>query len=243
MDSAVPCQNSFVNLDASDIKYVVADGFAGVTDTGASDLIDASLGTDGALSGGWLSGERTYYDYKVPPPLFNDMSHPVAAILINNRQILGLRLAASTERRFLVFRKSDSTWHKVPNPSLGRAFGSFVASAEAGEKGKSTSESVGNAEWRQKDAATGPAGPIRFRIYPLVYPGILHLYDAATERAYAITTNQGDSEILLVENGTVYYRVTNRLYSAAIEGAVLGAAKLLATDDLIEDAHWAFIKR
>jgi hypothetical protein len=48
--------------------------------------------------------------------------------------------------------------------------------------------------------------------------------------------------ILLAENRTVFYRVTNRLYSAAIEGTSIGAAKLLATDDLIEDAHWAFIK-
>lgn len=45
-----------------------------------------------------------------------------------------------------------------------------------------------------------------------------------------------------MENSTVYYRVTNRLYSVPIEREGLGTPKLLATDDLIEDAHWAFIK-
>ena len=79
-------------------------------------------------------------------------------------------------------------------------------------------------------------------MYSLVYPGVLHLYDAATEKAYRITTNQVDSEIILVENGTVYYRESNRLYAAPISGTGIGPAKLLATDELIRDAHWAFIK-
>jgi hypothetical protein len=64
----------------------------------------------------------------------------------------------------------------------------------------------------------------------------------ATDRHYTITTNQGDSEIILVDNDTVYYRVSNRLYSAPIPATSIGAAKLLATDELIRDAHWAFLK-
>jgi hypothetical protein len=75
-----------------------------------------------------------------------------------------------------------------------------------------------------------------------VYPGRLFLYDANTERLYTIVTHQGDSEILLVEDGTVYYRASDRLYSAPITNLGLGEPKLLAKSDVVRDAHWAFIK-
>jgi hypothetical protein len=75
-----------------------------------------------------------------------------------------------------------------------------------------------------------------------VFPGRLHLYNIETERLDTIVTNQGDSEILLIENDTVYYRVSDRLYSAPITEKGIGAAKLIAKDDLIRDSHWAFIK-
>jgi hypothetical protein len=76
-----------------------------------------------------------------------------------------------------------------------------------------------------------------------VYPGRLHLYDVNNERVYTIVTNQGDSEILLVEHDVVYYRVSERLYSAPITEKSIGAARLLATAEAIRDAHWAFIKQ
>ena len=55
-----------------------------------------------------------------------------------------------------------------------------------------------------------------------------------------ITTDQADSEILLIEKGVVYYRVSDRLYSAPITATGIGTASLLATDEAIRDAHWAF---
>jgi hypothetical protein len=163
-----------------------------------------------------------------------------------------------------VFRKNDSTWHRLPDFSFSRAFGSFIVSTEghavsrSGQKAAAESsspeeayrkataqpvaESAGKGEWKQLGTPTGPPFEDSLRSSGTVYPGILHIYDAATEKSYTITTNQADSEIVLVENSTVYYRVTNRLYSAPIAGDNIGSATLLATDDLIEDAHWAFIK-
>ena len=62
-----------------------------------------------------------------------------------------------------------------------------------------------------------------------------------SEKMYPITTNQADSEVLLVENGVVYYRVSDCLYSAEIRGGEIGAPKLLAKAEEVRDAHWAFI--
>jgi hypothetical protein len=47
---------------------------------------------------------------------------------------------------------------------------------------------------------------------------------------------------LLVQNNTVYYRVTDRLYSVPITDKGIGTAKPIATDNIIRDSHWAFIK-
>ena len=58
-----------------------------------------------------------------------------------------------------------------------------------------------------------------------------------------LTTNQGDSEILLIANGVVYYRVSKRLYSVPISDGGLGRSRLLVEDRLIDDAHWAFTTR
>jgi hypothetical protein len=74
--------------------------------------------------------------------------------------------------------------------------------------------------------------------YKDVYPGRLHLYNVYTEKIYTISTKQADSEILLVDNATVYYRASDRLYSAPITENGIGEARLLATDEAIRDAHW-----
>jgi hypothetical protein len=76
-----------------------------------------------------------------------------------------------------------------------------------------------------------------------VFPGRLYLYDVSTDRAYTIVTNQGDSEVLLVQDGVVYYRASDRLYSATIANKGLSPGRLLLTSEVIRDAHWAFVKR
>ena len=243
LDSSAPCQDSFTKIDAAEVNYFVSDGAAGVADYRSFDQMYVVLGTDGGLSRKLLDGEQTQLRYNVPPKIFADMQYPVSSmIIINNRQIFGLLLSSPSER-FLVFRKSDSTWHQVPDPSMGRAFGSFIASSEVHAQSSSTiRESSGKAEWRQTVSPTGPQTAKSIGGSRMVYPGTLHLYDVATEKSYTIITNQGDSEILLVENGAVYYRVSDRLYSAPLGASSVGAPTLLATGDLIRDAHWAFIK-
>ncbi len=73
--------------------------------------------------------------------------------------------------------------------------------------------------------------------------GVLRLYEASTGRRDTIETKQADSETLLVEGQTVYYRVSDRLYVARLGAKSMESARLLATSELIRDAHWAFIQR
>ena len=58
-----------------------------------------------------------------------------------------------------------------------------------------------------------------------------------------VIIRRSDHEVLLVENGLVYYRAADQLFSAPINRDGIGTPRLLATDDSVRDAHWAFIKR
>jgi hypothetical protein len=123
-----------------------------------------------------------------------------------------------------------------------RSFGRYLAVNEARAKSPTNPESAGRDEWREDSSTMGPGIARMFRESRLAYPGKLHLYDVDTEQVRTITTNQGDSEVLLVENGIVYYRASDRLYSVPITEKGLGVARLLATDKVIRDTHWAFVK-
>jgi len=71
-------------------------------------------------------------------------------------------------------------------------------------------------------------------------PGVLFLIDTNTGYYREIRTGQADSEILLVRDGTVYYRVNSSIFSAPIEGDGIGTGHLLIREDWIPDVHWAF---
>lgn len=73
-------------------------------------------------------------------------------------------------------------------------------------------------------------------------PGILFLYNTETNKYIEWDTQQGDSEILLVEDEAVYYRVFNTIYKSPIlNGEMLGKAELLVKDnEYVPFIHWAF---
>lgn len=71
-------------------------------------------------------------------------------------------------------------------------------------------------------------------------PGILFLLDTAKGRYFEIRTDQGDSEILLVREDSVYYRINNSLFVAPLNAGSIGPGRLLVTNDAIPDVHWAF---
>jgi hypothetical protein len=78
--------------------------------------------------------------------------------------------------------------------------------------------------------------------YGFYRPGILYLFNTDTENYIEWNTGQGDSEILLVQDETVYYRVFDAIYKAPIEnGEKLGKSELLVKDNqVVPYIHWAF---
>ena len=190
-----------------------------------------------------------YFDHDLPMEMFAGMDLPWAHILVNNPEIMAVSVTdygKSGEQRLVVLRKRDKTWLRVPKVSekfAVRGFGAFLAITAAQAKDSRLPESAGRAEWGAPRTKKGPDVAWRMGKFPVAYPGRLHLYDATTERVRSITTNQGDSEVLLVDGQTVYYRASDRLYSAEFTATGFGEPRLLARDEAIRDAHWAFIKR
>ena len=193
-------------------------------------------------------GGIVYLDVQIPEN-FRLAGNQGAVILVDSPFMSVVDLSETSQngaRRLLALRKSDGTWRRLPNLTDGfpgaRGFGKYLVIPEARMKATVKAESAGKAEWRKEASRHGPSIQAAFADSNVAYPGRLHLYDVDLDKTYVIETRQGDSEVLLVEDGVVYYRVSDRLYSAPIQDTGLGQAKLIATDSLIEDAHWAFIK-
>jgi len=80
----------------------------------------------------------------------------------------------------------------------------------------------------------------RMRGNNLYRPGILILYNAHTRQECRIETHQADSEVILIQDATVYYRVNRSIWQAQIGPKGLSAPVLVADDPAVVDAHWAF---
>jgi len=249
LDPSIPCGQSFTPINPADAKYLVASGTAGVAESGGNDSMQAGIGKDGTLTRFFGHGVAALFDYKVPLAMYSDLLQPFAFVIANNQRLFAVGLVDYSRpgsQRLLILRKSDGTWHRMPDMGEStdslRAFGDFVAAVAAIPKGPTMRESAGRPEWRKEDSAIGPSLSGLFHESRFAFPGRLYLYDVSTGRVYSVATNQGDSEILLVEDGVVYYRASDRLYSTTMTDKGLGPSRLLTTSEVVRDTHWAFIK-
>jgi hypothetical protein len=243
LDPAIPCDKSSWDPHPEDVRYVVAHGAAGMGGL-VSDDNRLYLGInpkDPAGSIDTVVNHVIQLGYYVPKAFRRGPTS--TRLFVSDQHVFAVSLMGD----IVFFRKSDKTWHKWDVPSeispMIRGFGRYLASAEQ----RISSESAGQSEWRRIDDDEGTGlGPATVNIAGASvshgFTGRLLLLDTETMQQFSIATNQGDSEVLLVENGIVYYRAANRIYSAPIADKGIGPATLLATSELIRDAHWAFIK-
>jgi len=96
---------------------------------------------------------------------------------------------------------------------------------------------------KKENTKTGAPFDDRTNFLKLFYPGILYLLNLSTEQYIEWETGQGDSEILLVQQDIVYYRINDEIYKAPIiNNEKLGKPILLVKDkEIVPDIHWAFI--
>ncbi len=249
LDTSLPCKESFAPLSPDAVQGMVADGYPGVANSAMGTSVFAMVENDdpkGNVAVG-MPGMRIRLGYQIPEEFRRGLEIRVTNILVSDSHAFAVTFGSGrTDYRILVFRKSDKTWHNFPihtevAPNV-RGFGRYLATAEVRLSRPGNSSSAGSANWRSDTGKMGPDISGRIALLNEVYPGKLYLYDVDTGNVLTMVTNDGNSEVLLVENSTVYYRADNRLYVASIDGDQVSPGRLLATADAVRDAHWAFFK-
>lgn len=249
LDTSLPCKDSFTTISPDAVRRVVKDGYPGIADAAISTGVHTIVQNDDSEGNVFVGivGKRIPLGYQIPEEFRRGVDIKVSNILVSDSHAFAVLIGSGrTDYRIAVFRKADKTWHAFPihtevAPNV-RGFGRFMAAAEVRVSRPSDPISAGSERWRSEPGKMGPDINGRVAFGGDVYPGKLYLYDVDTGNVLTIVTNDGNSEVLLVENGTVYYRADDRLYTASIDGDQVSPGRLLVTDDAIRDAHWAFFK-
>ncbi len=167
-----------------------------------------------------------------------------------------------------VLNKNSGEWSRVPIPFQSatiRGFGSWLAmirtqlSGVTLPAGQSTvrredmrvaNESPGAEKRRTEEIfppyRLSPAGTVDdlfndMHMRGTFFPGELALLNLDSGVQMKISTGIGDSEVVLVTDDAVYYRVDDVLYRRQITGASLGNPVTVAYGDKIVQVHWAFL--
>jgi len=216
------------------------------------------------------TSKRPVLPYELPDSL-QIKKKKLLAMLINNSNcsvIVVNRVNSSSselgESILYIYNKVKNKWYtqkiKGDNDSM-RGFGNWIAGTvvsnnvklifnEKGQlkdKEKFNRISPGRENRRQVGTKFGTYFDLRADFYDYYYPGILYLINVDTQKyieweALEKGNRQGDSEILLVQDEMVYYRINDKIYQAPIiNGEKLGVSKLLVQDYRVPDIHWAFI--
>lgn len=162
------------------------------------------------------------------------------------------------EQNYLVYDGEKQMWHETPYfkgiSHVGvRQFCSWLAGHVTFEhqwgyqqKIKKYGEIPGK-KYRPQTCKYGFTFDERANMFEQFPVGTLYLYNMKTYKyiewdALENGEHQGDSEIILVQDDTVYYRINDKIYKAPIiNGEKLGEPELLVTDPRVVDIHWAFI--
>jgi hypothetical protein len=169
-----------------------------------------------------------------------NQSHLTALTSAADREVISPGLGSVV---YHVREKPAGRWHRAVFPGANaevRAFEGPWLGGHALELRPET-PSPGREERRREMTETGDPFDWRTQVLSYYFPGILFVYDAKNRRKYQWETGQGDSEVLLVDGETVYYRVNRSIHSARIGEERLEDHTLLVEDDVVPDIHWAFL--
>ncbi|MEJ2079935.1 MAG: hypothetical protein P8020_18095 [Acidobacteriota bacterium] len=145
---------------------------------------------------------------------------------------------------FRVLNKSEGTWHdvKFPGQEVGaltqlKPFGHWLAGVPVGKRIKEFTPELVN-----RVKTEGRVHDNRFvnLLYANPRPE-LFLYNTQTDQSFTIDTGDIESEVLLIDNNQVYYRVKDRLYRSTIREGRVEPPELVAQDPALTGVYWAFM--
>ena len=212
-------------------------------------------------------GDRPIFPVDIPSGLIPDQKELYSIIINNNKYFVLESVKSEPEKDEIGYTDliikdkplNDTYKYRIKgNQAYLRNFGVWLAGEVVSsnikvvrdEKGKVKERinlervSPGIEERRKSNTQTGaPFDDRALRFKKVYYPGILYLYNIHSKEYIEWNTGQGDSEILLVQNRMVYYRINDKIYKASIIGEdKLGKPDLLIQDERVPDIHWAFLR-
>ncbi|MGA2581524.1 MAG: hypothetical protein ABSH24_36690 [Bryobacteraceae bacterium] len=160
-----------------------------------------------------------------------------------------------------VLDNTSHVWHRVALPftvSRARAFGPWITGISAGPRSaKPLGHSVNVEELRALRQSPGKAKRVTeelshyratvftvddlFDVSQEYYPGDLVVLNGRTGALFTIHTGEGDSEVVLATDTSVYYRVNDALYRADLFSGKLGGPVTITQGPEVVQAHWAFL--
>lgn len=177
---------------------------------------------------------KTYSRHTIP--INNDYYFIVSGKKESKKNILG-------KRQIIIYDKKREVWNELilsGNLSRIRGFSDWLCGYVGDDSESLINQSLpGSSLW--KDRATGLSPAVRYE--GMYAPGILYFYNPSTDIYFELKTDQADSEVVLIQDNKVIYRVYDELYEAELlNGKELGKAELLLKDDRVPDIHWAFYR-
>ncbi len=230
-------------------KYLLMSGVFGLSLFGGSDCVYVIPDSNGRFKI-FMWDKDIQTDWSIPDPdLFLPGKGVSGWACANNHDMLVVSHSKKIVRRkkglgsktYFIFNKKEKSWHSIRfegSKSCIRAFGPWIAGGVT-DIAQET-DSPGRSNRRKKRTVTGIPLDERLKMWKTYSAGILFLYNVNTRKKYTIRTNQGDNEVLLVEGGTVYYRVNRSIYRAAIGKNRIEQGTIIAEHDVVPDIHWAF---
>jgi len=196
--------------------------------------------------------------YKTPLPPGMKLSNYWASVIVDDStaRVLYFHEYSSSEILLHVYRKKDGAWQKLKLPSSGqnqilmKNFNGWLTGSikVKGERGalKLKKDQPGQEFWSRARTKYSPSiYEILEAHEPLWYSeGILYIYNVDTKTYIQWDTKQADSEILLVENGKVYYRKYDEIYEVPIvKGKSLGKHRLVVKNKYVPAIHFMFMTK
>lgn len=75
MDPSVPCNKSFLPIDASELSFIVSNGYSGVADVGSLDRMQVFPDVNGRIKCRWaVGGPETDFGYNLPIDMLSQIS-------------------------------------------------------------------------------------------------------------------------------------------------------------------------
>ncbi len=228
-------------------KYILLSGIPGGATPGEVFVVNSKV--DGQIMFPTVKG-KIETNWKLPPNIKVKDNERIA-IFVNNNDVLALILSESRVKNktglgytpFHILDKKNNKWHTMQfqgGRTGVRGFGPWLAGYVADEE--RSVPGIKKGERRREDMRkSGTPSAWRFEDFKIYSPGILFIYNVLSNKKYSIETGQMDSEVLLVEDNNVYYRVNDEIYQAKIGEKKIETGTLIVKDEAVHDIHWAFI--